>query len=142
MAQELDGSFSRYFARQQQRPVRHRLARLHQRQLGYNAGPAYDQASGLGSPDAYNFIHQWTSQPPTASAVVPSINNNPVFAQTANGSVYSWPFIITLSEEAGVATTLTAFTINGASYNVATVFGTTQSPRTVLFLLLAWNFAT
>jgi uncharacterized protein (TIGR03437 family) len=95
--------------------------------FGYNAGPRYDQASGLGSPDAYNFVHQWNStvNVPTAPAVVPSIDNNPVFEQPANGSGYRWAFKITLSEEAGVATTLTGFTINGASYDVAATFGTT-----------------
>jgi uncharacterized protein (TIGR03437 family) len=96
--------------------------------IGYNAGPGYDQASGLGSPDAYNFIHQWTSQAPTASAVVPSIDRNPVFEQSANGSGYRWTFTITLTEEAGVATTLTAFTINGQSYDVASVFGSATIP--------------
>jgi uncharacterized protein (TIGR03437 family) len=96
--------------------------------IGYNAGPEYDLASGLGSVDAYNFIHQWTSQAPTASAVVPSLDNNPVFEQPVNASGDAWPFQITLTEEAGVATTLTGFTINGASYDVATVFGTAQIP--------------
>ena len=81
--------------------------------MGYDAGSGYDQASGLGSVDAYNFIHQWTSQAPTASAVVPSILQevagapypaNPVFEQGG-----SWPLTLTLTEEAGVATTLTGF---------------------------------
>jgi len=96
--------------------------------IGYSAGAAYDQASGLGSPDAFNFIHQWNSQAPTASAVVPSIDKNPVFEQPADGSGDRWTFKITLTEEAGVATTLTAFSISGESYDVATVFGTTQIP--------------
>ena len=95
--------------------------------IGYSAGKAYDQASGLGSPDAYNFVHQWSSQAPTTAAVVPSIDKNPVFEQISRGG-YPWTFTITLTEEAGVATTLTEFTINGASYNVATVFGTTSLP--------------
>jgi uncharacterized protein (TIGR03437 family) len=29
---------------------------------GYNAGPGYDQATGLGSVDAYNFVLAWTGQ--------------------------------------------------------------------------------
>jgi uncharacterized protein (TIGR03437 family) len=100
--------------------------------IGYNAGKAYDQASGLGSLDVSNFVHQWTSQAPTATAVVASILQvvggspfpaNPVYEQ--NGS---WPFTLTLTEEAGVATTLTGLTINGATYDVATVFGSTSLP--------------
>ncbi len=96
--------------------------------IGYNAGPSYDQASGLGSPDAYNLVHQWNSKVnlPTASAVVPSIDQTPVFEGPANGSGYRWTFQITLTEEAGVATTLTGFKINGQNYDVATVFGATQ----------------
>jgi uncharacterized protein (TIGR03437 family) len=96
--------------------------------IGYNAAPAYDLASGLGSPDVYNLVHQWASQAPVASAVVPSIDQNPVFEQAPDSSGYRWSFQITLTEEAGVATTLAGFTINGQSYNVATVFGTTQIP--------------
>ncbi len=108
--------------------------------FGYNAVKNYDQASGLGSPDANNFVHQWTSQAPTASAVVPSIFqqvNSPNYpADPGNTPVYlanpifeqngSWPFTLTLTEEAGVGTTLTGLTIHGQSYDVATVFGTTQ----------------
>jgi uncharacterized protein (TIGR03437 family) len=100
--------------------------------IGYNAGPNYDQASGLGSPDAYNFVHQWTNQAPTASAVVPSLFQLVGGASFPANPVYehdgSWPFTLTLTEEAGVATTLTGFTVNGQSYDVATVFGTSSIP--------------
>lgn len=95
--------------------------------LGFSAAPSYDQASGLGSPDAYNLIHHWTVDAPTASAVVPSIDQTPVFEQpVSSNSNYRWTFTIKLTEEAGVATTLTGFTMNGQSDNVATVFGTTS----------------
>ncbi len=81
--------------------------------IGYNAGHGYDQASGLGSADAYNFVHQWTSQAPTASAVVPSIATGSAGASDpANrclNKAARWTLTLTLTEEAGVATTLTGF---------------------------------
>ena len=92
--------------------------------FGFSAGPAMTGRRGLGSPDAYNLIHGWAGQAPTAAAVVASIDQNPVFEHRTN----AWPFTITLSEEAGVAATVTGFTINGKSYNVDSVFGTTQHP--------------
>jgi len=92
--------------------------------FGFSAAPGYDRASGLGSPDVYNLIHAWTSQPATAAAVVASIDQNPVFEQTADASGDAWQFKITLTEQAGVAATVTGFSINGQSYNVGTVFGT------------------
>ena len=94
--------------------------------FGYNAGPKYDQASGLGSPDAYNLVHQWNSQAPTSSAVVPSIDQTPVFEGPANGSGFRWTYQLILTEEAGVPTTLTGVTINGQSESVSTIFGTSQ----------------
>jgi uncharacterized protein (TIGR03437 family) len=98
--------------------------------FGYDAGPNYDQASGLGSPDAYKFVHGWSSPSvaPKASAVVPSIDQNPVFEQSLNRSGYRWSYTIALTEEAGVATTVTGFSINGQSYDVNTVFGSNQIP--------------
>jgi uncharacterized protein (TIGR03437 family) len=88
--------------------------------IGRTAGPGYDEVTGLGSVDAFNLLHQWSSQPARNSAVVPSIDQNPVFQQ---GS--SWTFQITLSEEAGIGTTLTDFTIDGTSYapQIASLFG-------------------
>ena len=88
---------------------------------GYSASAGYDQASGLGSPDANNFVHQWSNAKPTATAVVMSIDANPVFQSGSR-----WPFTITLTEEAGVGTTLTSFSINGTSYDIATTFGSTS----------------
>jgi subtilase family serine protease len=59
----------------------------------------------------------------SGSNVVPSVNPNPV---TRTGT--TWNFTLTLTEKAGVGTTLTGFTINTADYSAAirTFFGTTQ----------------
>ncbi len=57
-----------------------------------------------------------TINPPTAgSAVAPSVSPNPVYQQPPNPSGFSWFFTVTLTEEAGVATTLNGFTIDGAN---------------------------
>jgi uncharacterized protein (TIGR03437 family) len=51
--------------------------------------------------------------PGSGSFVVPSITPNPVYQ-----TVTSWPYTVTLREKAGVATKLTAFTINGTTQNL------------------------
>ncbi|HMC60574.1 MAG TPA: Ig-like domain repeat protein, partial [Candidatus Solibacter sp.] len=61
--------------------------------------------------------------PATGSFIVVSINPDPT-PQT--GPV--WPFIITLSERAGVATTLTGFSEDGQSLPVASFFSTAKIP--------------
>jgi uncharacterized protein (TIGR03437 family) len=84
--------------------------------FGLSAAPGYDQVTGLGSVDAYNLVHQWSSAPAVNSAVVASIDQAPVFQQQPDGNGNSWTFQLTLNEEAGIATTLTDFTIDGVSY--------------------------
>ena len=98
--------------------------------LGYNAGKGYDMATGLGSVDANNLVHQWSSKPPTASAVVATIDQNPVYQTAPDSNGYQWSFTLTLTEEAGIATTLTAFTIDGADYTsqIATFFASGKIP--------------
>jgi uncharacterized protein (TIGR03437 family) len=96
--------------------------------LGFNAGPGYDQASGLGSVDAALLLSAWNSQSPTGSAIVVTANPNPVYQQTADAQGNQWFTKITLTEEAGVATTLTGFTINGASSGVASNFSSAAIP--------------
>jgi uncharacterized protein (TIGR03437 family) len=96
--------------------------------FGYSAGRGYDRGSGLGSPDVYNLVHAWTSQAASAAVVVASINQNPVFEQSTDVSGKRWLFTVTLSEEAGVAATVTGFTMNGKSYDVNSVFGTADVP--------------
>ncbi|MDQ6663212.1 MAG: S53 family peptidase, partial [Acidobacteriota bacterium] len=80
--------------------------------FGFTAGPGYDQVTGLGSIDADNLIHQWTSQPASASSVVPAIGPNPVYQVNSDANVAGWPYTIILTEEAGIATRLTGFTVD------------------------------
>ena len=104
--------------------------------LGYNAVPNYDLASGWGSLDVSNFVHQWSSVAPTNSAVVLSVSQSPgpgiygngetVFEEPAN----SWNFTLTLTDESAVSTTLTGLTINGTNYSsqIASLFGSASIP--------------
>jgi uncharacterized protein (TIGR03437 family) len=96
--------------------------------MGFNAGPGYDLASGLGSIDAANFLNNWNSQPATGSAVVVSANPNPVYQLPPDAQGDQWFTKITLNEEAGVATTLTSFTINGVSTDIISNFGAAAIP--------------
>jgi subtilase family serine protease len=101
--------------------------------LGYGAGPGYDQASGLGSIDVANLVNQWSTEFPPRSRVVLSetsklVGENaspPRSSQPGNGH---WMVTITATETAGIATTVTSFTIDGISHGIAAVFGGTAIP--------------
>ncbi len=90
--------------------------------LGYNAGPGYDQATGLGSPDAYNLVHNWIAQPPANSLVEVSFDKNPVYQQAPDSNGFQWTITVTLSEEAGVSTTVTGMSINGTAEDISEFF--------------------
>ncbi len=97
--------------------------------LGWTAGPGYDSASGLGSVDAYNLVHAWSTALSTQALVVPSLDSTPEY-ETAAGS-NMWTFTLTLTEEAGFATTITGLTINGSSFTqaqIVSLLGTTAIP--------------
>ncbi len=55
--------------------------------------------------------------------VVPFVNPNPIYK---NGTNNNWPFTVTLTEKAGVAATLTGFTVAGN--NDLSLFATTRIP--------------
>jgi uncharacterized protein (TIGR03437 family) len=97
--------------------------------FGYFAGPGYDPVTGLGSVDAYNLITEWNAAT-RESNVVPSCNPDPVYQQAPDSNGFSWDFTLTLSETAGVGTSLTDFTINGTSYasQIVSFFGTSTIP--------------
>lgn len=98
--------------------------------IGYAAAPNYDSATGWGSVDAYNLVHGWTTAPAIASSVVPSVDQSPVFQQSPDAQGNPWHFRLTLTEEAGIGTTLTGVTIDGVSYTsqIASRFGGTAIP--------------
>jgi len=89
---------------------------------GWPAGPGYDSATGLGSVDVTNLAHLWNTALATQAVVVASLDQNPVY-KAADGS---WKFTLTLTEEAGIATTFTGLTINGAALTaqIPSLFGT------------------
>jgi uncharacterized protein (TIGR03437 family) len=91
--------------------------------VGYSAGPGYDQASGLGSPDVNNLVLQWSTLPAATSVVAVSYDQNPVYQQhDPDAKGFFWTVNITLTEEGGVPTALTGFSINGQAQDLATVF--------------------
>ncbi len=85
--------------------------------VGYAAGPGYDIATGLGSVDVERLIAAWPRQAATKSLVTLSSSKDPVYAlPSATGN--TWTYTLTLKEHAGVATTITTFSIDGdASYS-------------------------
>jgi uncharacterized protein (TIGR03437 family) len=68
--------------------------------------------------------------PATGSAVVPSITPNPVYEDVPDSKGNTWVIAITLTEKAGVATTLTGFTIDGMdqSLQIRPLFGGANIP--------------
>ena len=98
--------------------------------FGEFTGVGYDLVTGLGSPDLANLISGWSTKAPTASLVEISLDQNPVTEQQPDASGHSWNETFTLTEEAGVATTLTDFTVNGTSLasTLSTYFSSTAIP--------------
>jgi uncharacterized protein (TIGR03437 family) len=96
--------------------------------MGLSAGSGYNSVTGLGSVDAANLIHQWSNAAPSGSSVVASIDQNPVFEQQPDSSGNGWVFNLTLSEEAGIGTTLTGLGIAGVDYTsqIAGLFGSAK----------------
>jgi hypothetical protein len=111
---------------------------------GYNAGPGYDLATGFGSVNVGNFVQQWSAAAPTGAILTASACTGPC---TSNGNgqgggtaeqnysmpIYEtssnqWTVQLSLTESAGIAATLTGFTVNGASLTsqIDSIFGTSS----------------
>ena len=68
--------------------------------------------------------------PAATSQVAVSVTPNPVYQQTAAANGATFSFTVTLTETAGVATTVTGFSFDGANFapSIAKFFGTTTLP--------------
>ncbi|MGA3016108.1 MAG: protease pro-enzyme activation domain-containing protein [Bryobacteraceae bacterium] len=81
----------------------------------YAGDGVYDGSSGT--------VTVQVNVPATGSLVVPIVAPNPVYQKSPT----SWPFVVTLRNLSGVATTLTGFTVNGTDYStsIKAFFGAT-----------------
>jgi len=98
-------------------------------QEGYTAsGSGYSSVVGLGSVDVTKLVQNWNTAVLSGPTVVASLDQNPVYQGNSEtcGSASTWNFQVTLTEEAGIATSVTGFTINGVDYSsqIGSVFGT------------------
>ncbi|HWZ32633.1 MAG TPA: protease pro-enzyme activation domain-containing protein [Bryobacteraceae bacterium] len=86
----------------------------------YSGTPTFGGSSGA--------VTLSISIPAGTAAVIPSVSPNPVYQQSADADGYSWFYTIRLTDVAGVASTLTGFTINGANFNsqIAGFFGSSS----------------
>jgi subtilase family serine protease len=75
-------------------------------QIGFVAGPGYDQASGLGSIEAFNLVSKWTSVKPHTGAT-------PDFALSSS------PATLTVAAGASTSATLTVVPNNGFTGSVS-----------------------
>jgi uncharacterized protein (TIGR03437 family) len=68
------------------------------------------------------------SNPVGASAIEVSLSANPVYAAPPDAQGLSWQTVVSLTEVAGVPSTLTGFTINGQAQSLAQFFPSTSIP--------------
>ncbi len=66
---------------------------------------------------------------PAGAAIAASVSPNPVYEEYPNANGYTWFYTIRLTEEAGVAATITSFTVDGGkALSITGFFGTTNIP--------------
>ena len=87
-------------------------------------------AGGTGFGASSTTVVVTVTVPTTASAVVPSVSPNPVYQQQTDADGYAWFYTVKLTEIAGVATTLTSFSIGGTDYSssIVSFFGSATLP--------------
>jgi len=89
---------------------------------------SYAGSTGFGASSATVAVA--VTVPTTASAVIPSVTPNPVYQQQADADGYAWFYTVKLTEIAGVATTLTSFSIGDTDYSssIVSFFGSATLP--------------
>lgn len=80
--------------------------------FGFQAGPRYDLATGLGSVDFERLLNAWPRTNATQSLMTFTAGRNPVYA-TASSTGASWLVTFNIREHAGVGTTMTSFKTDG-----------------------------
>jgi uncharacterized protein (TIGR03437 family) len=69
-----------------------------------------------------------TVAPPAGAAIAVSVSPNPVYQEHPNPNGFTWFFTIRLTEEAGVAATITSFSVGASKLSVTGFFGTATIP--------------
>ena len=97
-------------------------------QEGYSiSGSGYSSVVGFGSVDVTKLIQSWSTATLTGPVVVASLDQNPVYQGNSEncGNASTWNFLVTLADEAGPATSVTGFKINGTDYSsqIGSIFG-------------------
>jgi subtilase family serine protease len=76
--------------------------------IGYTAGPGYDQATGLGSINAFNFANEWKLAPPTGGgSTIGTIPTNTVLSTSSAMcaiSSGSFPLSVTVNSQGSSST--------------------------------------
>jgi len=100
--------------------------------IGYDAGPGYDQATGLGSIDAYNLITAWGAGASTGRGAVT------LSASASTGNItFSDTVTVTVTvagSNAGTPTGTVAFSLAGGSLGTATLSGNSGTANATLKL--------
>jgi subtilase family serine protease len=83
-------------------------------QFGYSASVGYDQVTGLGSIDAYNFVTGWASALKTPTTTTQSITATPSSSQSNAGSLITFTAKVAHSSGSGAPTGTVTFS-NGST---------------------------
>ncbi len=97
-------------------------------QLGLGSDTVTAVYSGDGNFASSSGLASVTVTKPAGAAVAAFATPNPVYQQNPDSGGYTWFYQIALTEQAGVAATITSFTTNGSPLSVTGFFGTATIP--------------